>query len=321
MRAAVYDQYGPPSVLGIRDVPAPSPKAGEVLVRVKAASVNSWDWDQLTGNVLGRLGGPFRPRNRVLGADVAGVVEAVGEGATKFAIGDGVVGDISEHGWGGFAEYVAVPETALARKPTALSFEQAAAVPQAGTLALQALRKRAPLVAGETALINGAGGGMGTFAIQLAKVVGASVVAIDSAAKLELMQSLGADHVLDYRVSDYKRTVQQYDRIVDPVARGTLNVFRERLAPQGTFVAVGGTVGALLQLGLGGPLISREKGQQLGLLIWQPRLADIEELLTLCAAGTIRPVIDRVYPLAEIADAMERIGRGRVLGKVVVGLD
>jgi NADPH:quinone reductase-like Zn-dependent oxidoreductase len=320
MRAAVYDQYGPPSVLSIADVPTPSPKAGEVLVRVHAASINSWDWDLLVGNALGRLGAWSRPRHKVLGADIAGIVEALGEGVTRFAVGDAVVAEISEHGWGGFAEYVAVPETVLVRKPEALSFAEAAAVPQAGTLALQALRVRQPIAEGETVLINGGGGGMGTFGIQLARHFGATVVASDRGEKLELMASLGAEQVFDYRVSDYRRLAQRYDRIVDPVARGTLRECRDHLTERGTFVGVGGTIPALLRLGLGGPMLSRKTGRWMGLLIWRPRVEDIAELLAMCAAGTIKPVVDRVYPLAEIGAAMQRVGDGSVLGKVIVGL-
>jgi len=217
MRAAVYDRYGGP--IEIRDVPMPEPKAGEVLVRVRAASVNSWDWDQFAGTVQGRIGGPFRPRNRILGGDMAGVIARLGEGVSSLAVGDRVAGDISEHGWGGFGEYVAVPATALVMVPEGVGFEGAAAVPQAGTLALQALRQRRPVQPGEHILINGAGGGVGSFAIQLAKRMGATVTAVDHGSKLELMRSIGADHVMDYEREDFTASGARYDRIVDPVAR------------------------------------------------------------------------------------------------------
>jgi NADPH:quinone reductase-like Zn-dependent oxidoreductase len=320
MRAAVYERYGPPEVMAVREVETPRPAAGEVLVRVHAASVNSWDWDQLIGNAMGRVTGPLRPRYRILGADVAGRVAAVGAEVEEFTIGDDVCGDLSEAGWGGFAEYVAVRAEVLVKKPAGLGFAEAAAVPQAGTLALQALRKRLPVAAGEAVLINGGGGGVGTFAIQLAKSMGAEVTAVDHGDKLALMRELGADHVLDYRQEDFTRGGRRYDRIIDPVARRSIAAYRRCLTPAGTVVVVGGGVSALLNLGLVGPLLSRRDGQAIGLLFWRPHIADIRYLLELCAAGTIRPAIDSVLPLAETGEALRRVGEGKALGKVVVAM-
>lgn len=315
MRAATYERYGGP--IEIHDVPMPVPKPGEVLVRVHAASVNSWDWDQYAGTVLGRLGGPFRPRNRVLGGDIAGRVERVGEGVAGLAPGDRVAGDISEHGWGGFSEYLALPETALVRVPDALSFEQAAAVPQAGTLALQALRQRGPVQPGEHVLIIGGGGGCGSFAIQLAKRMGAEVTAVDHGMKLEFMRGLGADHVLDYTREDFAATGVRYDRIVDLVANRPMRTYRASLTPVGTLVVIGGTVPALIAVGLAS-LSRKAEGQNLGLLIWRPVPAEMTELLDLVATGAIRVALDNVYPLEATGEALRTVGEGRSLGKVVV---
>ena len=288
-----------------------------MLVRVHAASVNSWDWDKLTGAPLTRLIVPFGDGHRVLGADIAGVVEALGEGSDGVAVGDRVAGDISEHGWGGFAEYVAVPASALVRIPQGVSFVDAAAVPQAGTLALQALRKRRPVQAGERVLINGAGGGVGSFAIQLAKRMGAEVTAVDHGEKRELMRSLGADHVLDYEREDFTATGEHFDRIIDPVARRPLPHYRRALAADGTFVVIGGGIRTLIATGLAS-LSSKPGGQELGLLIWSPATDDMAELLGLVASGAIRAAVDRVYPLEETGEALRRVGEGGVLGKVVV---
>ena len=317
MRAAVHQRYGGPQSVAIRELAAPIPKDGEVLVRVCAASVNSWDWDKLTGSLLTRLIAPFGDGHSVLGADIAGVVESMGEGGDGLALGDRVAGDISDHGWGGFAEYVAVPATALVRIPDGVSFVDAAAVPQAGTLALQALRKRRPLRAGEHVLINGAGGGVGTFAIQLAKRMGAEVTAVDHGAKRELMRALGADHVLDYAREDFTASGRRFDRIVDPVARRRMAQYRRVLKADGTFVVVGGNIRTLIATALAS-LSTRSDGQDLGLLIWRAATADMTELLEFVASGAIRPVVDRVYPLEETGEALRRVGEGKALGKVVV---
>lgn len=318
MKAAVYDRYGGPEQIRIADEPVPVPQAGEVLVRVGAASLNSWDWDLLVGKALVRLGAMFRPAHRILGADVAGTIDAVGEGVTDLAVGDAVAGDLSSAHWGALAEFVAAPASALVKIPQGLSIEQAAAIPQAGSLALQALRKRRPVAAGESVLIIGGGGGMGTFAIQLAKQMGARVTAIDSAAKLDLMREMGADAVMDYAREDFAASGQRYDRIIDPVARKPMAAYQRCLTDDGTLVAVGGSVSAVLQLGLIGPMKSKADGQDIGLLLWETGAADTAELLAMCAAGTLTPAIDRVYPLAETAEALRELGAGRVLGKVVV---
>lgn len=319
MRAATYSRYGGP--LRVGEVPRPTPLSGEVLIRVRAAALNSWDWDLFVGNLLGRIAAPFRPAHRILGADVAGVVESVGPDVDAFAVGDAVAGDLSDDGWGTLAEFVVAPVKALARIPDGVGFEQAAALPQAGSLALQALRKRRPVAAGESVLINGAGGGVGTFAIQLAKQMGAEVTAVDSAAKLELMRGLGADHVIDYAREDFVAGGRRYDRIIDPVAARPMAAYRKCLADAGTLVVIGGRLVPLLQLGLIGPMTAKADGQDIGLLLWQTGAADTAELLALCADGTLSAAIDRICPLDETEQALRELGAGKVLGKVIVRPD
>ena len=317
MKAAVYDRYGGPDRIHLAERAKPSPGPGQVLVRVHACSVNSWDWDLLIGNVYGRLAGPFGPRYRILGADLAGVVEAVGEDVTRLTPGDAVAGDMAEHGFGGFAEYVVASEGAFVAKPDALSFEEAAAVPQAGLLAHQALRWRRPVAQGDHILVIGAGGGCGSFAVQLAKRMGATVTAVDHGRKLDFMRELGADQVMDYEREDFAASGVRYDRIIDPVAKRPMRVYRQSLKSDGTFVVIGGKVRTLLATVLAG-IGNKPEGQHLGLLIWRPDPADMVEMLGLCVSGAIRPMVDRVYPLEETGEALRRVGEGRSLGKVVV---
>ncbi len=231
-----------------------------------------------------------------------------------------MAGDVSGHGFGGFAEYVRAPEGAFVAKPDGLSFEEAAAVPQAGLLALQALRKRRPLVAGERVLVIGGGGGCGSFAIQLAVMMGGEVTAVDHGSKLEFMRSLGAARVIDYTREEALATTAPYDRIVDPVARRPLAQYRRALKSNGTLVVIGGRARTLIAVGLAS-LRTNPEGQDLSLLIWRPNPDDMAEMLALCAAGTIKAAIDTVYPLEQTGDALRRVGEGKSLGKVVVRVD
>ncbi|MGN6488986.1 MAG: NAD(P)-dependent alcohol dehydrogenase [Devosia sp.] len=321
MRALVYERYGPPDqVLRLADVPRPEPGADEVLVRVHAASVNSWDWDQLTGTPLGRVLGPFKPRHKVLGADIAGVVEAVGEGVTAFRPGDPVFGDLSEGKWGGFAEYAVAKTGELARMPDGLGFIDAAAIPQAGALALQGLRKRTALGATSSVLLNGAGGGVGTFALQLAKAMQAHVTVVDRGEKREALLALGADRFIDYREADFTADGQQYDLVVDVVARHSPGRFAASLKDGGELVVIGGRIPTLLQVAALGGFVGRGRRQRLGLLIYKPSPADNLELAQRCAAGTLRPIIDGVYPLSRGAEALARIGSGLAVGKVMISV-
>ena len=304
MKAIVYRRYGTPDELRLDEVPAPRvERDDDVLVRVHATSVNSWDWDLLRGRMtIGRS-----PRHPIMGADVAGRVEAVGTGVTRLRPGDAVFGDVSGHGWGGLGEYVCVPERALAAMPAGLSFEQAAAVPQAGVLALQGLEYGGAM--GTELLMNGAGGGVGTFVVQMAKASGASVTGVDSAPKLDALRSLGCDEVIDYREG---RIDGRYDRIVDLFA----SIRRSRaLRPGGVYGVIGGTlprIGAVALTGL------FKRGKRVGVVIHRPGREPLERLTPLLEAGTVVPVIDSTYAVKDARAAFERYGSGEFFGKIVL---
>ena len=317
MRALTYTSYGPPETLRLEDVPVPEPAAGEVLVRVAASSVNSWDWDLMVGTMLGRVGGLFRPPHRILGADIAGTVVAVGEGVERLEVGDAVFGDISAGDWGGFAEYVAAKADALAVKPEALGFTEAAALPQAGLLALNGLHKR-NLMPGERVLINGAGGGVGTFAVQLARHAGAHVTAVDRADKREALLALGADRFIDYRTTDFTAGNERYDLVLDVIATRSPAAFARVLSPGGHLVVIGGRAGALLQVATFGGFVGRRNNQNLGILVHKPTIAGLDDLAARCLRGELRPIIDSTWPLAEGAKALRRLGEGHHVGKVII---
>lgn len=323
MKAIVFTRYGSPDVLELREVETPTPTDDEVLVRVHAASLNDWDYGALLGadfvnRILFGLSKPRRDK-QILGSDVAGRVEAVGRNVTRFQRGDDVFGDLSGT-WGGFAEYVCARENALERKPPGMTFEQAAAIPQAFLLALQALRDKARIRPGQTLLINGGGGGVGTFAIQLARAHGLEVTGIDSAGKLELMRSLGADHVIDYRREDFTASGQRYDRILDvKTSRSVLDCARA-LKPDGVYVTVGGSMPRLFQALLLLPWIRLTTGKSVRVLALKPNkgLTDINELFE---TGKVVPVIDGPYGLDEVPAAFRHFGEGRHKGKVVITLE
>lgn len=321
MKAIVYTKYGSPDKLQYKEVPKPAPRENEVLVKVHAASINSWDWDQLLGKhfIVRLIGGLFKPRYKILGADIAGRVEAIGNKVTQFQTGDEVFGDIAGCGFGGFAEYVAVPEKLLARKSPAMSFEQAAALPQAGLLALQGLRHNGDLKQGQQILINGAGGGVGTLALQYAKSCGTEVTCVDLEEKFEMLRSLGADHLINYTKEDYTRNGRQYDKILDVIAHRNVSDYKRALKPGGSFVMIGGSMGWLLvQLMLFGSIISKFGNRKLGLMGYRPNRNDLDTLSRLFEEGKVIPVIDRGYPLQETADAFRYFGTGRVKGKIII---
>ena len=318
MKAIVYHHYGQPDVLEYRDVDTPVVKHDGVLVRVHAASVNSWDWDRLVGTLQGRIGGFRKPKDKILGADVAGRVEATGRDIKRFRPGDDVFGDISGCGWGGFAEYVCVPESALAAKSEAMTFEEAAAIPQAAVLALQGLRNKRQIQPGHRVLINGAGGGVGTFAVQIAKSLGAEVTGVDSTGKLDTLRSIGADHVIDYTREDFTRNGQHYDLILDLVAARSVFDYKRALSPRGICVIVGGSTAVILQAVLLGPLTLMTGSKKIGVLAHKPNTDDLVYVNELHAAGALQPVIDRSYPLSEVAEALRRFGEGHVIGKIVI---
>lgn len=320
MKAIVCTKYGSPDLLQLEEVPKPTPAADQVLVEIHAVSLNAADVETLRGDFIVRIASPRKPMYPILGSDIAGRVEAVGPDAKQFQPGDEVWGDLSfPHGLGGFAEYVAVSEQALAPKPASMTFEEAAAYPQAALVALQSLRDKGRIQPGHRVLINGAGGGMGTFAVQIAKHHGAEVTAVDSAPKSDLLRTLGADHVLDYTQDDYTRSGQPYDLILDVAAHRSVFDYNRALSPGGVFMMVGGSVSTLLQVLFLGALISRLGNKRIGLNAWKPNnRPDLALLAELFEAGQVRPVIDSRYPLDRLPEALHLLEQGRVLGKAVI---
>jgi NADPH:quinone reductase-like Zn-dependent oxidoreductase len=314
MTAAVYDRYGPPEVLRLAEVPVPEPGAGQVRVRVAATSVNLSDWEGLRGApAYARLGGLRTPSIRTLGSDIAGVVDVVGSGVTRFRPGDEVYGD-NLRLKGGFAEYAVAAESALAHKPPELTFAQASTIPQAGAIAVQGTAAAGP---GCRMLINGAGGGSGSFAIQVAKLRGAHVTAVDNAGKLDHMLRCGADEVIDYRSQDFTRC-GPFDLILDLVAHRSVFAYRRALAVGGRYRCVGGSVRSLLRVLTGGWVIGRVTGRDIGVLVVTEGPAQFTGLADRCIAGDVAIHIDHIYPLAEVSQALAHVGEGRALGKVVV---
>jgi NADPH:quinone reductase-like Zn-dependent oxidoreductase len=314
MKAFVYERYGPPETLRMAEVDKPVPKADQVLVEVLAASVNAADWHVLRGKPLFSRAtlGLLRPKHQILGGDVAGRVEAVGDGVIRFKPGDEVYANLLDHGYGGFAEYVAVPVSVMSLKPAQLSFEEAAAVPMAATTALQGLRHHGELRPGQRVLINGATGGVGSFAVQIAKASGAEVTGVTSTPNLDLVRSLGADHVLDYTATDFTRGGGRYDLILDTVGNRSVPDLKRALAPGGRAAVTGFTsVARLLGVSLRG-------GKQIAQVQAHVTTRDLELLSELIEAGRLRPQIDRRYRFADIPAAIAYLEQGRARAKVVV---
>ena len=321
MKAVVYTQYGPPDVLKLEEVDIPTPNDDEALIKIQAASVNGSDWEGLRGKPLYvRLGGLRKPGHPILGSDIAGRVERVGSHITEFQPGDEVFGEIPGY-HGGFAEYACAPERTLARKPVSLTFEEAAAIPQAGVIAWQGIREKGQVQPGQKVLINGAGGSAGLFAVQLAKLAGAEVTGVDNAGKLDFLRSLGADHVIDYVREDFTHNGQHYDLILDVIAHRSAFAYRRALRPNGTYFFVGGSVATLFQILLLGPWIRRATRKHLRILMVPQNRTDLIAITELCEAGKIIPVIDRRYPLSEAPEALRYVGEGRAKGKVVITVD
>jgi len=318
MKALVRHVYGSPDVLHVEDVPMPAMGDGDLLVKVHAASANAGDWHLLRGTPL-----PFRlveglrtPKHRIIGTDVAGRVEAVGKDVAQFRPGDEVFGELSRCGFGGYAAFVSAPEKAFALKPTNLSFEEAAALPTAGCTALQGLRK-GHIQRGQKVLIHGAAGGVGTFAVQIAKSFEAEVTGVCSTRNLEMIRSIGADHPLDYTRQDFTQTGQRYDVILAANGDRSIWDYRRALTPHGHYVMSGGSNRQLTEALMLGPWLSL-RGQKMGNLLVKPTQADLLVLKELCEAGKVKPVIDRRYTLSDAPEAIGYIETGHASGKVVV---
>jgi NADPH:quinone reductase-like Zn-dependent oxidoreductase len=325
MRAAVRDRYGSPDVVEVTDVDKPVPKDHEVLVKVHVASVNRADLDgiQPRPSFVRLFIGVRAPRHHRLGLDMAGVVEAVGDGVTRFRPGDRVFGDMYQFpDQGAFAEYVSVPERALLPIPDGMSFEHAATLPHSANLAVQSLRLRKgrTIKPGDSVLVDGASGNVGPFAVQIAKAMGAKVTGVASPGKLDLVRSLGADHVLDYTIVDYTAGDERYDWIVDTDSHHPIRQVRRALKPNGAYVTLGGTAKPIIAGMLVGPLVSAFSDRWSGLLLWWKPFnpPDIATVTDLIAAGAVRPAIDRSFPLSEVVEALTWVNDGKARGKVLV---
>ncbi len=316
----MQDEYGGLEVLKIAELPVPHPGPDQVLVRVRAASINEWDQGLMRGTPLvNRTSGLRRPRRRTLGSDIAGVVEAVGSSVTRFGPGDAVFGDLSGCGFGAFAQYACAAESALTAKPGFLTFEEAAAVPQAGGLAMAGLEKGGPLRPGQRVLMNGGGGGVGTFAIQIAKASGVEVTGVDAPAKLDLMRDLGADRVIDFTAEDFTRSGEQYDLILDVVCHRSIADYRRALRPGGSCGVIGGGTGRLVGAAALGQALRLSEGRRVGLVMYRANRPDaMDSLVRLIGEGSVKPVIDRLFPLEEGRDAMGYYLRGAFAGKIVI---
>jgi NADPH:quinone reductase-like Zn-dependent oxidoreductase len=320
----MQDRYGPPDVIELREVERPVPTGDQVLVRVRAASVNRADLDGLgpRPGFIRPIIGMRAPRNPRTGIDVAGIVESVGPDATRFKPGDAVFADLYSHGAGAFAEYACAREKAFEAIPTGMTFEEASTLPHSAVLALQGLRRRngRTIKPGDKVLIDGASGNVGPFAVQIAKALGAEVTGVASPAKLDLVRSLGADHVIDYTKVDYTRAAERYDWIVDTDSHHSIFRVRRALRPNGVYVTLGGTSAPILLGMIVGPLLSMFSDRWSGLMLWwKPfNVADVNRLKELIAAGAVKPVIDRTYPLSEIVAALKHVDEGRARGKIVI---
>ena len=323
MKAVVITKYGPPDVLQLKEVSKPTPKGDEALVKIHATSLNAADFETMRGVFVIRIAAPRKPMYKILGSDIAGRIEAVGANVKQFQPGDEIWGDLSYPlGYSTFAEYVCVPENALRLKPASMTFEQAAAVPTAGVVALQNLLCKRPIEPGQKVLINGAGGGVGTFAVQIAKHFEAEVTGVDSMEKLDMLRSIGADHVIDYTQEDFTQNKQRYDLILDVVAYRSIFAYRRALGPKGIFIYVGGSTSAIFQALLLGPLISRTGRKKVGVGMWKPNnKEDLDCLTELIEAGKVAPIIDSRYPLSEVPEALRYLEEGHAQGKVIITVE
>ena len=317
MKAIIYTEYGGPEVLQLAEVDKPVPADDEVLVKVYAASVNDWDWGLLQPDLFNRLmSGMSKPKRQIVGSDIAGRVELVGKNVKKFRKGDEVFGDLSGR-WGGFAEYVCAPEKSLVLKSPGMSFQEAAAIPQAGMLMVQGLIDKGKIQPGEKVLINGAGGGVGTFGVQIAKLYDTEVTAVDSADKLDMLRSLGATYVIDYRQEDFTKNGKQYDLILDAKTNRSVFDYLRALAPRGRYMTVGGDLGKILLIFLMAPLISIFSKKKIRLVVLKAN-KDLEYMKELYESGKVKPIIDGRYKLEDVPEAFRLFARAGHKGKIVI---
>jgi NADPH:quinone reductase-like Zn-dependent oxidoreductase len=321
LKAIVYARYGRPDVLQLKELGKPVPDPDQVLVKVYAASINYGDWGLLRGKpFILRLadGGLLSPKNQVLGGDIAGRVEAVGSQVKQFQPGDDVFGDLSGCGRGGFAEYVSVPENVLARKPNNLSYADSASVPMAGVTALQGLRDIGKIKPGNKVLINGASGGVGSFAVQIAKSFGAEVTAVCSTKNLGVARSIGADQVIDYTKEDFTKNGQSYDLILAANGYHSILDYRRAVNPGGIYVCSGGSLAQIFQAMILGPRMSKTGDRKLTNLSQKSNQADLVFMKELLESEKVVPVIDQFFPLSQVPEALRYFGEGHAQGKVVI---
>ncbi|MDJ0753013.1 MAG: NAD(P)-dependent alcohol dehydrogenase [Ardenticatenaceae bacterium] len=323
MKAIVCPKYGSPDVLKFEDVQKPVPGDNEVLIKIHAAAANAGDWHLMRADpfLIRFMYGLQKPKYKILGTDVAGRVEAVGKNVTQFEVSDEVFGDMSASGFGAFAEYVCAPENRIALKPTNVTFEEAAAVPSAAVTALQALRDKGKIQAGQKVLINGASGGVGMFAVQIAKAFGAEVTAVCSTRNVEMARSIGADHVIDYTKEDFTQNGQQYDLILAANGYHPISDYRRALSPTGTYVMTGGSSAQMVQAMLFGPWISMTSSQTMSNMVVKPTQQDLVFMKALLETGKVAPVLDRRYPLSETAEAIRYLEEGHAKGKVIITIE
>ncbi len=319
MKAIVYQKYGPPDVLKLEEVEKPIPRDDEVLIKIHAVSINDWDWMALIGEsfVTRLIHGLLKPKIHILGCDIAGRVEAVGKNVKQLQQDDEVFGDLCENGFGGFSEYVCAPENALALKPADMTFEEAAAIPQAGMLAVQGLIDKGQIQSGQTLLINGAGGGVGTFGVQIAKLYGVEVTGVDNSGKLDMMRSMGFDHVIDYTKEDFTKNKKRYDLILDNKMSRSIFDYMRALSPNGIYVTTGGSMTRVFQAFLLGPLITIFSKKNIRIVGLKPN-KDLAYMNELFEAGKITSVIDGAYKLSEVPEALRYFGEGKHKGKIVI---
>jgi NADPH:quinone reductase-like Zn-dependent oxidoreductase len=320
MKAIIYTKYGSPDVLQYKKVEKPTLRENEVLIKIHAASVNAADWHLLRADpfIVRIFSGLIKPKYKILGADIAGQVEAIGKNVKQFQPGDKVFGCISESGWGGFAEYVCASENALVLKPAGISFEEAAAVPLAAMTALQALRDKGQIQPSQKVLINGASGGVGTFAIQIAKSFGAEVTGVCSTIKMEMVRSIGADHVIDYTKEDFTKNGKLYDLIIAANGYHPISDYKKALSKNGIYVMTGGSGAQMFQAMFMGPWISMTGSKKMYNILMKPNKKDLVFIKELLEAGKVKPIIDKCFPLSEVANAIRYLEEGHAGGKVVI---